>query len=277
MPDITNSESQTHLSVIMFSDIVGYSKKMQENEDLTMKLLARHNQIVRDALSKHEGKEIKMIGDAFLVSFTTVANAVRCAVDIQECFAKYNESAAEKEKILLRIGIHMGDIIVKDNDVFGDGVNIASRIEPLAEPGGICISQEVYNLVRHKLDLQAVSLGPKELKNIKDKIEIYEILVGSITSDAHKAKMRKKNRRNWVYALAGLFLAAIVIMIAIKLLNKPSTPMVTRILKTGSNYVADPNISPDGNWIVYVALDSRMRPSLYVVPTSGGEAKENYK
>ena len=159
MSDITNPESQTHLSVIMFSDIVGYSKMMQENEDLTMKLLTRHNQMVRDALNNHDGKEIKMMGDAFLVSFTTVANAVRCAIDIQESFAKYNESAADKEKILLRIGIHMGDIVVKDNDVFGDGVNIASRIEPLAEPGGICISQEVYNLVRHKLDLQVVSLG----------------------------------------------------------------------------------------------------------------------
>jgi class 3 adenylate cyclase/Tol biopolymer transport system component len=274
MPEITNPESQTHLSVIMFSDIVGYSKMMQENEDLTMQLLSRHNQIVRDALSKHDGKEIKMMGDAFLVSFATVANAVRCAIDIQECFAKYNKSAAEKEKILLRIGIHMGDIVVKDNDVFGDGVNIASRIEPLAEPGGICISQEVYNLVRHKLDLQVVSLGPKELKNIKEKIEIYEILVGSITSDAHKAKSRKKKRRNWVYALAGVFLAAIVIIIAIKLFNKSSTPMVTRILKTGSNDAGDPNISPDGNWIVYVANDSRMRSSLYVIHSSGGESRK---
>ena len=189
-------------------------------------------------------------------------------------FGKYNESAAEKEKILLRIGIHMGDIIVKDNDVFGDGVNIASRIEPLAEPGGICISQEVYNLVRHKLDLQVVSLGPKELKNIKEKIEIYEILVGSITTSAHKFKRRKKKRRNWIYALAGLFVAAIVIFIAIKLLNKPSTPMVTRILKTGSNNVSDPNISPDGNWIVYVANDSRMRPNLYVIHSSGGEPRK---
>ena len=86
MPDITNSESQTHLSVIMFSDIVGYSKMMQENEDLAMTLLNRHNEIIREALSKHEGKEIKIIGDAFLVSFATVANAVRCAVDIQEQF-----------------------------------------------------------------------------------------------------------------------------------------------------------------------------------------------
>ena len=274
MPDITNSESQTHLSVIMFSDIVGYSKMMQENEELTMDLLNRHNQIVRDALKKHDGKEIKMIGDAFLVSFTTVANAVRCAIDIQESFGKYNESAADKEKIFLRIGIHMGDIVIKDNDVFGDGVNIASRIEPLAEPGGICISQEVYNLVRHKLDLQVVSLGPKELKNIKEKIEIYEILVGSIATSAHKHKRRRKKRKNWTYALAGLFMVAIGIIIAIELLNKPATQMVTRILKTGGNNVFDPNISPDGNWIVYVATDSRHQPNLYIVPFSGGNPRK---
>lgn len=271
---MTNPESQTHLSVIMFSDIVGYSKMMQENENLTMNLLSRHNQIVRDALNRHDGKEIKMMGDAFLVSFTTVANAVRCAIDIQECFGKYNESAAEKEKILLRIGIHMGDIVVKDDDVFGDGVNIASRIELLAEPGGICISQEVYNLVRHKLDLQVVSLGPKELKNIKEKIEIYEILVGSIATSAHKSRSKRKKRKNWIYALAGLFVVAIGILIGIELLNKPSTPMVTRILKTGGINVNDPNISPDGNWIVYVANDSRMRPNLYVIHSSGGEPRK---
>jgi class 3 adenylate cyclase/Tol biopolymer transport system component len=261
MPYIMNSESQTHLSVIMFSDIVGYSKMMQENEDLTMQLLSRHNQIVRDALKKHDGKEIKMMGDAFLVSFATVANAVRCAVEIQEQFAKYNESATEKEKILLRIGIHMGDIVVKDNDVFGDGVNIASRIEPLAEPGGICISQEVYNLVRHKLDLQVVSLGPKELKNIKDKIEIYEILVGSITADAHKAKMRKKNRRNWVYALAGVIVLTVGLLITIRIINKALAPLFRdnsfryeslEIKKlTNSGDILTAALSPDGQYVVY--------------------------
>jgi len=274
MSNIQDTESQTRLSVIMFSDIVGYSKMMQENETLAMTLLGRHNEIIREALSKHDGKEIKVIGDAFLVSFATVANAVRCAIEIQERFGKYNESAAEKEKTQVRIGIHMGDIIVKDNDVFGDGVNIASRIEPLAEPGGICISQEVYNLVKHKLDLQVVSLGPKELKNIKDKIEIYEILVGSITSDAHKAKRRKKQRRNWVYALAGLLVVAVGLLIAIKTFNKPANAMVTRILNTGGNFVANPNISPDGNWIVYVATDSKKFQNLYIVPTSGGEPRK---
>jgi len=275
MSDTLSPESQTRLSVIMFSDIVGYSKMMQENETLAMKLLGRHNDIIREALKKHDGKEIKVIGDAFLVSFATVANAVRCAVEIQEQFGKYNEGAAEKEKTQVRIGIHMGDIIVKDDDVFGDGVNIASRIEPLAEPGGICISQEVYNLVKHKLDLQVVSLGPKELKNIKDKIEIYEILVGSITSRAHKAKRRRKKQKYGVYVLAGLIVVAIGIFLAIKTLNKPSNPMVTRILKTGSYDVSDPNISPDGNWIVYGITDSRLQHNnLYVVPSSGGEPRK---
>src|SRR5271157_2253686 len=98
MSENPSPENQTRLSVIMFSDIVGYSKMMQENETLAMTILARHNEIIREALKKHEGKEIKVIGDAFLVSFATVANAVRCAIEIQEQFGKYNESASEKEK-----------------------------------------------------------------------------------------------------------------------------------------------------------------------------------
>jgi class 3 adenylate cyclase/Tol biopolymer transport system component len=258
----------------MFSDIVGYSKMMQENETLAMTLLGRHNGIIREAIKKHEGKEIKVIGDAFLVSFATVANAVRCAIEIQERFGKYNESASEKEKTQVRIGIHMGDIIVKDNDVFGDGVNIASRIEPLAEPGGICISQEVYSLVKQKLDLQVVSLGPKELKNIKDKVEIYEVLVGSITSEAHRAKRKKKQRKYWAYGLTGLLVVAIGLLIAIKILNKPTIPMLSHMLNTGGMIVEDPNISPDGNWIAYVATDSKFQSYLYIVPTSGGEPRK---
>ncbi len=172
MPELDTLNSQRRLSVIMFSDIVSYSKMMQENEDLAMTLLDRHNKIVRGSLKNHDGSEIKVIGDAFLVSFNTVANSVRCAIDIQEQLSKYNEGKSDNEKIQLRIGIHMGDIIIKDSDVFGDGVNIASRIETLAEPGGICISQEVYNMVKQKLDFQVVSLGPRQFKNIKDKIEI---------------------------------------------------------------------------------------------------------
>lgn len=257
MSDMPNSESQTRLSVIMFSDIVGYSKMMQENE----------------ALEKHDGKEIKVIGDAFLVSFAAVANAVRCAIEIQEQFGKYNESAPEKEKTQVRIGIHMGDIIVKDNDVFGDGVNIASRIEPLAEPGGICISQEVYNLVKHKLDLQVVSLGPKELKNIKEKIEIYGILVGSITPRAHKSRRRRKSRKHWMYASAGVFVLAASLAAILLTINKSSNTVFTQVLKTGSNNVSFPSLSPDGNWIVYIDTDSKGLQNLYVVPSLGGNPR----
>lgn len=275
MSQLSNLDNQTRLSVIMFSDIVGYSKMMQQNETLGMELLDRHNQIIRNTIGKHEGKEVKVIGDAFLVSFSSVANAVRCAIEIQEQFGKYNESISEKEKILLRIGIHMGDIILKDNDVFGDGVNIASRIEPLAEPGGICISQEVYNLVRHKLDLQVVSLGPKELKNIKDKIEIYEILVGSLSTTTHKAAKRKSYRNKWKYLSALAFFSIIGLMVIVFLLNKSSSDsLYSRRLNVGTNHVTSMDISSDGNWIVYHAVEGNKGANLFIVPATGGPSKK---
>jgi class 3 adenylate cyclase/Tol biopolymer transport system component len=259
MSDLQNPENQTRLSVIMFSDIVGYSKMMQENENLAMTILGRHNEFIREALGKHDGKEIKVIGDAFLVSFATVANAVRCAIDIQEKFSKYNESAAEKERLLLRIGIHMGDIIVKDNDVFGDGVNIASRIQPLAEPGGICISQEVYNLVKHKLDMQAVSLGPKELKNIKDKIEIYEILVGSIATSSHMTQLSRKSQIRKVVSnplaigITSVCLVAIVWMIVSVFLKDNALKYESLDIKrlTNSDDILVAALSPDGQYVAY--------------------------
>ena len=273
------TESERRLSVIMFSDIVGYSKMMHAHEDHAMELLNRHNKIVREALKKHDGTEVKVIGDAFLVSFTTVTDAVRCAIDIQETFSKYNEDKPTNEKILLRIGIHMGDIIVKENDVFGDGVNIASRIEPLAEPGGICISQEIYNMVRHKIDFEAVSLGPKELKNIKEKIGIYEILIGSIAERTKRRARRKKPFYKqpvaWIALGLVIVAAAILIIMALRRNPEPSSVMITRMLKIPSPKIISSNISFDGNWVVYIAQDVKnASPNLYVMPVSGGEPKK---
>jgi serine/threonine protein kinase/Tol biopolymer transport system component len=271
------------LSAIMFSDIVAYSKIMQRDEDLAMGLLSRHNQIVRDVIKKHSGTEIKVVGDAFLVDFETVANAVRCAIEVQESFSKYNEDKPEAQRILLRIGIHVGDVIVKENDVFGDGVNIASRIEPLAEPGGICISQEVYNMVKHKLDVEIVSLGPKELKNIRDKIEIYEILVGSIAGKelatsgrriVERGKPMHKRLGTWI--VVGIIFLCIAIGVFLLQFKKPETSsqMVSRALKIPSRYVTDPNISTDGNWVVYIANDSKPADNLFVVHADGNQPKK---
>jgi len=164
----------------MFTDLKDFSKKMQKDEAGTLLLIEKYKSIVGITTKKYEGNVIKSIGDSFLVDFSSAVNAVQCALEIQEKFRDYNKDKSEDEKILIRIGIHLGDIIILGNDIIGDGVNIASRIEPFADPGGICISRDVFNQIQGKLDIQVVNLGPKELKNIKDRIEIYKILVDSI-------------------------------------------------------------------------------------------------
>lgn len=165
------------LAAIMITDIVGFSKQMENDEEHTYSKLLIHNEIVRKNISKSKGEEIKTIGDAFLVRFKSTVDAVRAAMNIQKEFLRYNKDKKKVDQILVRIGIHIGDILIRHNDVFGTGVNVASRIEPLAEPGGICISADAYNVVRKSIDIKVLSLGKKELKNIKDPPEIFRILI----------------------------------------------------------------------------------------------------
>ena len=140
----TERTEQRKLAAIMLTDIVGYSALAQKNEGLALKLLEEHRQLLRNLFRKHEGTEIKTIGDAFLVEFTSTLEAIRCAAEIQEVLKDhYAPASGQSVKIQIRIGLHMGDVVYRENDVFGDGVNIASRIEPLAKPGGICLSQQV--------------------------------------------------------------------------------------------------------------------------------------
>jgi DNA-binding response OmpR family regulator len=165
------------LSAIMITDIVDFSKKMGNDEEQTYLRLLRHNEIIRQAISENRGEEIKTIGDAFLVKLKSAVDAVKLAMDIQQKLSEYNKGKELEEHITIRIGIHLGDILVTDDDIFGNGVNIASRIEPLADPGGICISADVYNVVKRSVDINVSNLGMKNLKNIKDPIEVYNICI----------------------------------------------------------------------------------------------------
>src|SRR3569833_1278169 len=162
---------------IMFSDIQGYSKLMGENESLGLKLLEEHNSICVPLIQKHRGAVVKFIGDAILSSFESAADAVECGMTLQRLLAERNASRSDVVPLVLRICIHIGDVVFRDNDVFGDGVNIAARIEPLAEPGGIAISQTVYDMIKARPEIQTVSLGTKDLKNIKDAVNIYKVIV----------------------------------------------------------------------------------------------------
>jgi len=176
------------LAAIMFTDMVGYSAIAQTNEGLALELLEEQRRIVREALPEYRGEEIKTIGDGFLVEFPSALAAVRCAVRIQREISERNARYPKNRQVLLRIGIHLGDIVRRENDVVGDGVNIAARIEPLAAPGGICLSEDVARQIQNKVDQSLVRLGPGELKNIQLPVIIYKLEPTDATGTAGYAR-----------------------------------------------------------------------------------------
>ncbi|MGA2239940.1 MAG: adenylate/guanylate cyclase domain-containing protein [Candidatus Bathyarchaeia archaeon] len=161
----------------MFTDLAGYTALTQKNEALAMQLLEEHRRLVRPFFPKHNGREVKTIGDAFLVEFDSALEATRCAFDIQQSLSELNSGRQEDRRILLRVGIHLGDVIHDQNDVYGDAVNIASRIEPLAPPGGICVSQQVYDQIKNKFEFPLTTLGEKTLKNVSEPVEVYRVVL----------------------------------------------------------------------------------------------------
>jgi adenylate cyclase len=174
--DVEMSGEQRRLAAVMFTDIVGYSSLTQRNEQLAMELLEEHRRIVRPIITRHNGREVKTMGDAFLIEFESALEATQCAMDIQKSLQDYNQQSTAERRVHLRIGIHLGDVLRRQNDVLGDAVNIASRIEPLAKPDEICISEQVYDQVRNKINRRTEDLGPQQLKNIEYPINVYRIL-----------------------------------------------------------------------------------------------------
>lgn len=167
--------NERRLAAIMFTDIVGYSALTQQNEALTLELLEEHRHLLRRLFPQYGGHEIKTMADGFLVEFASALEAVRCAIAIQKAMRARNLASPAERRLEIRIGIHIGDIIHRENDVLGDGVNIAARLQPLAEPGGICVSEDVARLIRNKIDEPLIELGKRELKNIQEPIAIYKI------------------------------------------------------------------------------------------------------
>jgi adenylate cyclase len=175
MSDSAHREGERRLAALMFTDMVGYTALTQRNEVLAMELLEEQRDLVRKSLANHKGREVDTIGDGFLMEFASALDAVKCAVEIQSNLREANANRPTERKIWLRIGIHLGDVIHIGNQVAGDAVNIASRIEPLAPPGGICITAQVYGSVVSKFEGGFESLGLPELKNVATPIEVYRI------------------------------------------------------------------------------------------------------
>ncbi|HYB79696.1 MAG TPA: adenylate/guanylate cyclase domain-containing protein [Thermoplasmata archaeon] len=168
--------SVRRLSAIMFTDMVGSTAAAQSNEENALKLRDEQAALVRPLFAAHQGREIKSMGDGFLAEFDSALRAVQCALDIQQHLHERN-SQPGVASIQLRIGIHLGDVEQKETDIFGDAVNIASRIEPLASPGGVCISGEVYSQVRNKVPNKLEKLPPAPLKGLQISIDVYRVVL----------------------------------------------------------------------------------------------------
>ncbi len=170
-----SQEGKRRLAAIMFIDMVGFTALAQKDEPLAMELLTEQRSSVRPFFARHNGREVKTIGDAFLVEFGSSLEAVRCAVEIQSALREANSRRPEGRKVVVRIGIHLGDVIHTATDVAGDAVNVASRIEPLAPPGGVCVTEQVYESVVNKVGYAFESLGTPELKNVARPIGVYQV------------------------------------------------------------------------------------------------------
>src|SRR5215469_16067712 len=157
---------ERRLAAILAADVAGYSRLIGADEEGTLsRLRAIRTEVIDPAIAAHRGRLVKTTGDGFLVEFASVVDALRCAVEAQQAMAGRNAGIAEAERIELRIGVHQGDIVVEDGDIFGDGVNVAARIEGLAEPGGICVSARVQEDAAGRLDLTLADMGEQCLKN----------------------------------------------------------------------------------------------------------------
>ena len=174
---MSSPSSQRHLAAIMFTDLVGYSAVAQRDDPLALALLEEHRELLRPLFARFGGQEIKTIGDAFMVEFPSALDAANCAVEIQRTLSKRNHDVATDRQIELRVGIHIGDVTPRDGDVYGDGVNIASRIQPLAAPGGICISQDVERQIRNAFTPRLEKLGPTALKNIQLPLDLFRVVL----------------------------------------------------------------------------------------------------
>src|SRR5580692_773682 len=170
------------LAAIVAADVAGYSRLMGVDEVGTARTLREHRAVIDPLVAKHGGRLVKTMGDGVLIEFPSVVDAVECAVAVQAVMARRNEGIPQDRRMLFRIGINLGDVLIEGDDIIGDGVNIAARLEGIAEAGGICISSSAYDQVRGKVGAEFTDLGEQSLKNIAGPIRAYAI---GLSANAH--------------------------------------------------------------------------------------------
>ena len=180
---MTDNKPRRKLAAILAADVVGFSKKMGENENRTLKNLKACRTITDESIEANHGRVFGSAGDSVIAEFASPVDAIVAAVEFQRNLRDRNLEIPPEDQMELRVGLNLGDVIIEGDNLYGDGVNIAARLEPLAEPGGICVSGKFHEEVRRKLDLSFVSTGPQEMKNIDDPVHTFNVLLGHETED----------------------------------------------------------------------------------------------
>ena len=195
---------ERRLAAILAADVAGYSRLMGMDEEGTLAQLKRHRKTLVDPkIEEHRGRIVKTTGDGMLVEFASVVDAVRCAVEVQRGMSERNAGASVEKRIEFRVGINLGDIIIDDDDIYGDGVNIAARLESIAEPGGICISRQARDHLLEKLSFTCEKLGLRNLKNIAKPVEVYSVNFGAVSMTQEIKYCRASDGVRLAYATVG--------------------------------------------------------------------------
>jgi TolB-like protein/class 3 adenylate cyclase len=186
---LTSERVERRLAAVLAADVAGYSRLMGRDEEGTLaQLKSLRKALVDPTITAHRGRIVKTTGDGMLVEFASAVDAARCAMEVQRGMARQNAETPQDVRIEFRIGIHVGDIIIDDNDIFGDGVNIAARLEGIAEPGGVCISDDAQRQVRGKVDIAFEDMGPQTLKNIAEPMRVWQMRLEGEASSTAPAK-----------------------------------------------------------------------------------------
>ena len=202
------------LAAILCSDVVGFSRLAGADEDrILARLRSLRSDLIDPTIAVHNGRVVKRTGDGSIVEFRSVVDAVRCAIEVQNAMVERNAGVPEDRRIVFRIGIHLGDVVEEsDGDLMGDGVNIAARLEGIAEPGAICLSEQAYWQVKGRLDLAVTDLGPTQLKNIAEPVWAYSLQVGvpAVAKAASEPKPPEPKKRSMLAPLVAAIVALVV-------------------------------------------------------------------
>jgi len=211
---MTTQEVKRKLAAILSADVKGYSRLMGEDEEGTIRTLNTYKEVITGFIQKHQGQVVGTAGDSMLAEFSSVVDAVRCAVGIQEELKDRNKELSEDRRMEFRIGVNLGDVVEDGDTIYGDGVNIAARLESLSEAGGICISGTAYDQVENKLSLGYKYLGEQTVKNIAKPVRVYQVLMEP--GAAGKVVGEKKSKtKQWQMATMGLVVVVIVVVAAV--------------------------------------------------------------